>query len=115
MLCLESINIPKKNDFVGLLLQYIIGGAEISDNDALIELINTEISYELGEKLMTAVEKWKQEGRQEGEQTGKLELIKALLLNGVEPVFIAKNTGIALHQIKEIQDEIKNHQGAAPN
>ena len=55
------------DDFIGVVLQYIIESAEISDNDALIELINTNVSYEIGEKIMTPAEKWRQEGELRGE------------------------------------------------
>ena len=107
-------------NYIGIVLQYVIESAEINDNDALIEFINTNVSYEVGEQIMTAVEKWRQEGeikgrqegRQEGEikgrQEGKFELIKAMLSNGVEPVFIAKTTGVPVQEIKILQKNLRN-------
>ena len=102
------------DDFIGVVLQYIIESAEISDNDALIELINTNVSYEIGEKIMTPAEKWRQEGELRGELRGKLEgkleLIKTMLSHGVEPAFIAKNTGVSMDEIKALQNEkLKNN------
>ena len=97
------------DDFIGVVLQYIIESAEISDNDALIELINTNVSYEIGEKIMTPAEKWRQEGELRGELRGKLEgkleLIKTMLSHGVEPAFIAKNTGVSMDEIKALQNK----------
>jgi recombination-promoting nuclease RpnB len=104
---LKKLTQQDGKEFVGLVLQYIIGGAEISDDEALIDLINTEISDELGEKFMTAIEKWIQQGMEKGKLEGKLELVEKMLLNGVEPAFISKNTGITLNQVKEIQDKLK--------
>ena len=90
---------------IGIVLQYAIETGEISDNDALIELINTDISYEIGDKVMNAVEKWRKEGELRGMIEGKIDLIKTMLSNGVDPVFIAKNTGVALEEIKALQNK----------
>ena len=85
----------------------MVESAEISDNDALIEFINTDISYEIGDKIMTAVEKWRKEGELRGKVEGKLELITTMLSNGVDPMFIAKNTGVSLDEIKGIKGKLK--------
>ena len=61
------------DDYIGIVLQYMVESAEISDNNALIEFINTDISYEIGDKIMTAVEKSRKEGELRGKIEGKLE------------------------------------------
>jgi len=58
---------------------------------------------------MNAVEKWRKEGelrgKIEGKIEGKIDLIKTMLSNGVDPMFIAKNTGVALDEIKALQNK----------
>ena len=48
-----SFSVKHGDDFIGIVLQYILEGAEISDKIALIELINTNISYEIGLQQLT--------------------------------------------------------------
>jgi recombination-promoting nuclease RpnB len=68
-------------------------------NISFFALIDTEISPKVGENIMSLAEQLRQEGRQEGEAN----LVMKMLANGIEPTFIAKNTGFPLHQIKELQ------------
>lgn len=93
------------DDFIGIVLQYIVESAEISDNQALIEFINTNISYEIGEKIMTAVEKWKQEGELEGEFKKSLQIAKAMLDAGSDPVFIVKVTELSISEVQALRDK----------
>ena len=61
-----------------------------------------EISPRALEDIMTIAERI----RVESELEGELKLIMKMLANGVEPAFIAKNTGFPLHKIKELQKNI---------
>ena len=91
------------NDFIGVVLQYIIESAEISDKVALIELINTNISYEIGEKIMTAVEQWKQEGEFKGISDERNKIALRMLAEGSDISFVIKVTGLTTEQIKTLQ------------
>ena len=79
----------------------------------MTELINTQISREVGEKVMTLAEqliaeghqKGIQEGLQKGVQKGKFEVAKQLLREGVEIAFIAKMTGLSLDKLKLLDEE----------
>ena len=91
-------------DYVEIVLQYFLERGELSDKESFFSLIHNEISREVGEDIMSLAEELRQEGRQEGWQ----ELIIKMLDNGVEPAFIAKNTGIPLYKVKEIEEGNKH-------
>jgi recombination-promoting nuclease RpnB len=121
---LHQLDQADGRSFVEIVLQYLLERGELSDRDAFFTLIDTEISPEVGENIMSLAEQLRQEGKQEGkqeglvegeqrgeqrgEQKGEMNLIIKMLANGVEPAFIAKNTGFPLHKIKELQDKSKN-------
>ena len=61
-------------DFLGLVLQYALERAELSDESAFYELINTHISDEVGERVMTLAEKLVYRGKLEGKLEEKFKL-----------------------------------------
>ena len=101
---LAFIDQQNGSDLVGLMLQYTMERGELSDENALFDLINTHISHETGEKIMTLAEKFimkgKLEGKLEGQLDEKMHIAKKMLSEGVDPVFIARITGLSLDQIK---------------
>jgi len=66
-----------------------------------------EISVQAKEDIMTIAEQMMHRGIEKGIEKGKIDLIKNMLANGVDPLFIAKNTGISIHEIKEIQKNMQ--------
>ncbi len=70
-----------------------------------------EISKRAKEDIMTIAEQMMhrgiEQGIEQGIEKGKIELIKTMLTNGVDPLFIAKNTGVSISEIKEIQKQAK--------
>ena len=96
-------------DYVSIVLQYFLERSELRDKEAFFELINTEISVEIGEKVMTLAERLvaegMQKGRVEGMQKGKLEVAECLLSEGLELNFVAKVTGLPSEQIQELQEQ----------
>lgn len=109
---LHSTNkIPRKidqnggSDYISIILQYIIERSELVNKDAFFTIINTEISADMGDKIMTLAEQLRQEGRFEGKMEGKLEgkmeTAKRLLEAGLDISFIAKATDLPINKIKE--------------
>jgi predicted transposase/invertase (TIGR01784 family) len=94
-------------DFIAIVLQYILERGEISDQDEFFKLIDTKISPEVGEQIMSLATQLKEEGRVEGRLEGELnkerEIAKRMLEEGSEPAFVVKVTGLSLEQLKEIQ------------
>jgi len=86
-------------DFIAIVLQYLLERGELSDKEAFFKLIDTQISHEVGEKIMSLAEQLKEEGRIEKER----ELAKRMLDEGAEPAFVAKVTGLSLDKIKMMQ------------
>ena len=107
-------------DYVSIVLQYFLERSELRDKEAFFELINTEISVEIGERVMTLAERLVaegmqkgmqegmaegiQKGMQKGMQKGKLEVAESLLSEGLALDFIAKVTGLPAERIKELQE-----------
>jgi hypothetical protein len=94
------------NDLVGLMLQYTMESGEFSDENEFFDMINTTISYQTGEEIMTLAEKLilkgKLEGKLEGELKGKLDMAKKMINEGVDAAFIAKISGLSLEQVKKL-------------
>ncbi len=86
-------------DFIEIELQYLLEWGELSDKEAFFKLIDTQISHEIGEKIMSLAEQLKEEGR----LTGKFEIAERMLAEGSDPVFVAKVTGLSLDKIKALQ------------
>ena len=94
-------------DFIAIVLQYLLERGELSDKEAFFKLIDTQISHEVGEKIMSLAEQLKEEGRIEGKLEGELnkekEIAKRLLDAGSDPTFVAKVTGLSLEKINKLQ------------
>ncbi|OJY54836.1 MAG: hypothetical protein BGO90_10405 [Legionella sp. 40-6] len=90
-------------DFIAIVLQYLLERGELSDREAFFKLIDTQISHEVGEKIMSLAEQLKEEGRIEGELNKEREIAKRMLDEGAEPTFVAKVTGLSLDKIKMLQ------------
>ena len=65
-----------------------------------------KMSPSLEKTMSSLAEKLIKEGELKGKLEGEIELIMKMLANGVEPAFIAKNTGVPLHKIKELQKNV---------
>ncbi len=92
-------------DYVSIVLQYALERGELKNKQAFFELINTQISSEVGEKVMTLAEQLIDEGMTKGRQEGKLEVAERLLSEGIELTFVAKMTGLPLERLKSLQEE----------
>jgi len=94
-------------DFIAIVLQYLLERGELSDREAFFKLIDTQISHEVGEKIMSLAEQLKQEGREKGRIEGELnkerEIAKRMLDEGSDPAFVAKVTGLSPDKIKTLQ------------
>lgn len=98
-------------DFIEIVLQYLLERGELSDKEAFFELIDTKISHEVGDKIMSLAEQLKEEGRLEGKLEGKLEgelkskldIAKRMLEEGSDPIFIEKVSGLSRDQIKALK------------
>ena len=94
-------------DFIAIVLQYLLERGELSDKEAFFKLIDTQISHEVGEKIMSLAQQLKEEGRIEGMHEGELkkekEIAKRLLDAGSDPAFVAKVTDLSLDKIKMLQ------------
>ncbi|MFT4058969.1 MAG: Rpn family recombination-promoting nuclease/putative transposase [Legionella sp.] len=86
-------------DFIAIVLQYLLERGELSDKEAFFKVIDTQISHEVGEKIMSLAEQL----REEGKNQGILEIAGKMLKEGADPAFVAKVTGLSLDRIKTLQ------------
>ena len=82
------------------VLLYWLERCELSNQKAFFELIDTKISHEVGENIMSFAEQLRQEGELKGELKGKLEVAKRLLDEGADIDFVLKVTGLSFDKIK---------------
>ncbi len=54
-----------RQDLILIVIYYIISTGEISDKNAFYALVDSQLSQETGEKVMTLAQQWREEGRQE--------------------------------------------------
>ena len=100
---LKKLDQNNGRDFIGIVLQYILERGELSDEETFFKIINTNVSHETGEKIMSLAEKIRLEGELKGELKGKIETAQNMILEGSDPVFIMKVTKLPLNKIKELQ------------
>lgn len=103
-----------------IVLQYFMGRGEFSSKNDFIDLINKEISTDIGDKIMSLAEKIKAEGVQQGLQQGMLQGMQQGMQQGLERVacnlidqgadlkFVANATGLRLEKIRELVEETKH-------
>ncbi len=92
---LRSIACSGGRDFVSIVLQYALERGELKNKPAFFELINTQISSEVGEKVMTLAEQL----RAEGVQQGKIEVAERLLAKGEKAAYVTEITGLSLDKL----------------
>ncbi len=102
---MQQVDKQGGGDYLAIVLQYLLERGELSDKDAFFNLIEQQISHQVGEKIMSLAEQLRQEGVREGELKGKLEIAKRMLAEGSDPVFIEKVTGLSIDQVKKIAKE----------
>lgn len=102
----ENINrliLEEKSQYVLQLLSYILAiDEEHYTMTELIELIQSKLTPQAGDEIMSLAEILKEEGRTEALQ----DVAKKFLADGIDPVFVSKNTGLPLDQVKHLQKSL---------
>ena len=106
---LQSIG-PDGHDYLAIVLQYLLERAEVSDETAFVNFIQSNLSHTVGEKIMTIAErlelKGELRGKLEGELRGKLEeqqaIAKRMLAEGVNMAFISRITQLSIQEIEAL-------------
>jgi predicted transposase/invertase (TIGR01784 family) len=102
---LHQIDKAGGRDYIELVLQYLMERGELSSQDAFFKLINTEISHEVGERIMSLAEQLKLEGKFEGRLEKEIEIAKRMLAEGSDVIFIEKVTGLSRDKIELLKKE----------
>ena len=90
-------------DFIAIVLQYILERGEINDPSEFFKLIDTQISPEVGEHIMSLATQLRKEGREEGRKEEQTQIAKRMLEEGSNQTFVIKVTGLSLEEINELQ------------
>jgi recombination-promoting nuclease RpnB len=113
---LHYLNEIGGREYIEIVLQYLLERGELSDEKSFFELVDTKISHEVGEKIMSLAERLREKGRLEGKLEGKLEgrlegkleekleIANSMLDAGSDPFFVAKVTGLSLDKIKALKN-----------
>ena len=108
---LNALEDCEHHRFVLELIKYMLNvDEEHTHINELIGALHNQMSPAVEKELMSlaeklieqGMEKGKLEGIREGELKGKLEIAEKMLIEGAEPVFIAKITGLSMEQIKKL-------------
>ena len=96
-----------KGQFVLQLLSYIMAIDEEHRSVAeLTRLIHNKLSPDAEKEIMSLAEILRQEGKLDGELKRNIEIAKKMLVDGVEPAFVAKYTEMSLEEVKKLQKNI---------
>ena len=89
-------------DICGIVLQYVVESGEFNSEEEFFKLLNSNVSHEMGEQLMSLAEKLILKGKNEE----RVEIAKQMIKEGADPAFIFKVTKLPLEKIKKLQNEL---------
>lgn len=91
------------------IIFYILDRGEI-DKEDFLEKIQTQLSPEIGEDVMTVAEQLRQEGIQQGIRQGiqqdRIIMAARLISRGVDESLIAETTELSLEQIRKLKEDL---------
>lgn len=106
---LKQLEKTNGKSYAEIVLTYILDRGELGNKDIFLDLVRSELTPELGDKMMTIAEQLKAEGMQQGMQQGiekgKLEVAERLLAQKIELALIAEVTGLSLQKIEELKKD----------
>lgn len=106
---LKQVERSDGKEFAKIVLTYILDRGELGNKDIFLNSVETELSSELGETIMTIAEQLKAEGIEKGLERGiekrNIEIAERLLSEKADPTFVARVTGLSLAKVKEIHDK----------
>jgi len=108
---LSQLVLEGQGHYVLQLLSYIAAiDNEKRGSHEIIEIIGNNLPSKSGENIVDFAEMLRDEGRQEGWQKGlltgaheaNLKTAKQLLIDGVDPVFVVRATGLPIEEIRTL-------------
>lgn len=97
------------NDLIGMMLQYIVDRGEISDQNEFFKLIETQISPELGENIMSLAKQLREEdieiGMKKGTERMQSKLLRDCLKEVLTPFMFQKQLNCHLNRLKSCKKE----------
>ena len=117
------------SDFIVAMLKYLLKASKIEDKAAFLKFLESAVSKETGDQIMSLAQQWEQEGekrglikgeklgiakgrqegrlegQQEGERATKLAIARNLLNQNMGSDLVAQATGLPLDQIEQLKKE----------
>lgn len=93
-------------NYVELVLEYFMERGDLSSKQEYIDMINKEISSEMGDAIMSYIDKIKQEVKQETIQ--QIAIAINLLKEGSEIGLVAKITNLKEEEVKKLNEQLSH-------
>jgi predicted transposase/invertase (TIGR01784 family) len=99
---LKKLEQANSKTFAETVLIYILDRGEMSDKEAFMNLVKTQLLPEVGEKIMTIAEQLKAEGIEKGIHQVAIKLLE----QGCDVEFVAKATELDISEVNLLKEKI---------
>ena len=109
---LKHIEQSNGKEFAEIVLIYILDRGELGNKKAFVDMVKSELAPEVGGKMTTIAEQFRDEGRQEGIQQGRQEgfrkaaMALIMLTKGASVAAVAKQTELTIDEIKALEKQV---------
>jgi predicted transposase/invertase (TIGR01784 family) len=93
-------------DYIKTIFHYLFTSGEISDTEALVEVLHQNLSPALESTVMTIAQQFEQKGMEKGRREVAIQLIKEKLLPDEQ---IARVAHLSLETIQALKRQVKTH------
>lgn len=90
-------------DYIIKTFKYIHLSGAIQDEQKFVQMVEEELSPEIGDPIMTLAEIYKKKGMQKGIQESKRIIAYRLIAKGYAVTEVMKITGLSLQEINTLQ------------
>jgi len=114
----EKISLNMENTIMSLADKLIKKGMERGMERGMEQGMEQGMEKGMERGMKQGMERGMERGMEQGIEVGgekrEIEIITKMLINGVNPVFIAKNTGVSIEKIKGLKKQLTQQEFLAP-
>jgi predicted transposase/invertase (TIGR01784 family) len=103
-------NMPHTDIYVGGMLNYFIDQADIPDASRFIRIIKGHLTPEVEAEMMTIAKRWQlegmQQGMQQGDELGRMDVAKEMLLDGFDEDKVVKLTHLPREVVYKLKEQV---------
>ena len=86
-----------------LTLRYVVLRGQLKDKEAFVKIVKDRISTEVGEKVMTIAEMFREDGMRQGSQKTMQEVAKSMLAESIDMDLIVRVTKMSPEEILSLR------------